>query len=190
MSPLCFSNWIVSEIKPTTSNSVIGRRVWIKAYQTEGKVQSLTENGDLRVVDSDGFTWKCKESMILFLDEDVRQKQKMMASTCCIAAKREHKQHETLDAIRKPVIVDLHRYAIGRTPWEKLQRQLQEFQDTLESYKGKHNCKLVFINGNGIEDKLRKEMILVLNRMNSLYRYCDGHDVKYRFHTALEVTVK
>lgn len=192
MSPLCMANWKVECNKKTSNLSgqcEIGNRVRIKDQDIEGYIKDINRDGFL-VVDKDEMEWCLFRHQFELVDNDVHSLQRLVLSSYTDKPLKGNKEKRKQEGIRNEIVIDLHPEARGSTPWLKLQNQLEAFKAHLDANRGKHGVRLTFINGNGIEDKLRNALVKILEQRKNEFSFRDGNDIKYRFHTALEVKVK
>lgn len=172
-------------------STLINKTVVTKANAIEGTVKAVRD-GYCIVEDGDGFDWKVAEGEFVVIDEEERKKQDSMMAQAKPKRKKDGKDvvARKRDVVRNEVVVDLHRFSRGHDGGASLQRQLGVVRATLDSYKGKHGAKIVFIHGSGTEDRLRNEIVKVLDGQKGSFDYQDAPADIYRFHTAIKVVVK
>lgn len=101
--------------------------------------------------------------------------------------------HTTKKKQNSPIEVDLHINALldstaGMSNADILNFQLQKFHDTMNEYRKKTGCKIVFIHGKG-EGVLRKEIEKQLKTKYKSCYYQDASFLEYGFG-ATQVTIK
>lgn len=171
-------------------STLINKTVLTKANAIEGTVKAVRD-GYCIMEDSDGFCWKLAEGEFVVVDVEERKRQNAMLSQSKPLKKNEGRVvARKQDVIRNDIVVDLHKYSRGHDSAASLQRQLGVVRATLDSYKGKHGVKIVFIHGSGTEDRLRNEIMKVLDGQKGSFDYQDAPADVYRFHTAIKVAVK
>lgn len=176
--------------KVMLDSTLINKTVQTVGGGREGTVVAVHE-GYCIIEDCDGFPWRINEGDFVVVDVEERNRQYGRLSQSKPSRKKESKavvcKH---DVIRNDIVVDLHEYSKGHDSAAILQRQLGAVRATLDSYKGKHGVKIVFIHGSGVEDRLRNEIMKLLESQKRNFDYQEAPSDKYKYHTAIKVAVK
>jgi len=146
-----------------------------------GKLLSIIANGDLIILDEDGFESTVNPATVLIVDEAIDEH--MLGSKKKAAPKRKVPP-KTKKVKSKPnqgdsLVIDLHIERVypnyrSLEKWDILHRQIGYLKGQLQKAKLRNVKKLIIVHGVG-EGTLRKEVHLLLNGMKNV----QYHDASY-----------